>query len=228
MREASKTQDIRPLNFSDEYLSGRVLDIGAGDDLVCAWAEGFDLIHGDANRIDQYFEPNTFDSVHSSHCLEHMIDPIKALMGWWAVLKPNGYLILVVPHEDLYEQTIWPSIFNADHKSTFRLNQKESWSPVSYDALEICANLPNQQIISAEIHDNHYDYSLQYKGGMNYCKKKPVFTKWLLSLAKRLPFIGDSLKRLTCGLLVNRYQFPIDQTLGKASAQIQIVVKKLA
>ena len=227
MREASKTRDIRPSNFADTYMSGRVLDIGAGDDLVCEWAEAFDLIHGDANRIDAYFEPNTFDAIHSSHCLEHMNEPIKALAGWWSILKPNGYLILVVPHEDLYEQTIWPSIFNSDHKSTFRLNKQDSWSPVSYDALEICSNLPNQEIISAEIHDSHYDYSLQYKGGMNYCKKKPVHTKWLLSLAKRLPLIGHLLKKLTYRLLVNKYQFPIDQTLENASAQIQIIVKKI-
>jgi hypothetical protein len=38
MREASKTRDIRPSNFADTYMSGRVLDIGAGDDLVCEWA----------------------------------------------------------------------------------------------------------------------------------------------------------------------------------------------
>src|SRR4051794_2701011 len=111
MHEASKTNVLRSRDFPEKFLRGRVLDIGAGSDLVCSWAECFDKGNGDANTIDKYFEPNTFDCVHSSHCLEHMIDPVSALASWWSILKPGGFLIIVVPDEDLYEQRIWPSLF---------------------------------------------------------------------------------------------------------------------
>ena len=34
-------------------------NIGAGGDLVRAWAESFDVDKGDANTIGKYFEPGT-------------------------------------------------------------------------------------------------------------------------------------------------------------------------
>ncbi len=49
MDEASKTNAIRKPDFFTKYLGGRVIDIGAGPDLVCEWAERFDIEDGDAN-----------------------------------------------------------------------------------------------------------------------------------------------------------------------------------
>jgi len=227
MREASKTNLVRPLDFSKKYLSGRVLDIGAGGDLVCTWAESFDVDKGDANTIDKYFEPETFDSIHSSHCLEHMINPVSALVGWWSILKRGGFLILVVPDEDLYEQTIWPSAFNSDHKSTFRLDKPTSWSLLSYELRSMCGNLPNSEIVSAEIQDANYDHSLRFPLGIAYKKRKPLYIKWSLSVAKRIPVVGRQAKRFLERKLV-KYGFAVDQTAGDALAQIQIIVRKMA
>ncbi len=227
MREASKTNLVRPLDFSKKYLSGRVLDIGAGGDLVCTWAESFDVDKGDANTIDKYFEPETFDSIHSSHCLEHMINPVSALAGWWSILKRGGFLILVVPDEDLYEQTIWPSAFNSDHKSTFRLDKPTSWSLLSYELRSMCGNLPNSEIVSAEIQDANYDHSLRFPLGIAYKKRKPLYIKWSLSVAKRIPVVGRQAKRFLERKLV-KYGFAVDQTAGDALAQIQIIVRKMA
>jgi SAM-dependent methyltransferase len=227
MREASKTRLVRPPDFSKKYLSGRVLDIGAAGDLVCAWAESFDLDNGDANAIDKYFEPETFDSIHSSHCLEHMVNPVSALAGWWSILKPGGFLILVVPDEDLYEQTIWPSAFNSDHKSTFRLDKPSSWSPLSYELRSICENLANSEIVSAEIQDSNYDHSLRLPSGIAYKKRKPLYIKWSLSIAKRIPIVGRRATRFLQRKLV-KHGFAVDQTSGDALAQIQIIVRKTA
>src|SRR5437660_6896423 len=110
--EARKTNALRGPAFIERYLSGRVIDIGAGNDLVAPHAERFDIDDGDANLITRHRAAGAYDAVHSSHCLEHMHDPAAALAEWWALVKPGGYLIVVVPHEDLYEQGIWPSIFN--------------------------------------------------------------------------------------------------------------------
>ena len=38
-----------------------------------------------------------FDAVWSHHCLEHIPDPIGALMKWRSLLKPGGQLFLTVP-----------------------------------------------------------------------------------------------------------------------------------
>jgi len=53
MNETSKTNALRGPGFADQYLKGRVLDIGCGTDIVCAWAQPFDVEHGDAQRISQ-------------------------------------------------------------------------------------------------------------------------------------------------------------------------------
>ena len=56
MEEAKKTNEIRGEDFNKKYLSGKVIDIGAGNDLVCIEAEGFDQKEGDANHITMYRE----------------------------------------------------------------------------------------------------------------------------------------------------------------------------
>jgi SAM-dependent methyltransferase len=40
-----------------------------------------------------------YDFLLSSNCLEHVANPIKALMAWRRVLKPGGVMILVLPNK---------------------------------------------------------------------------------------------------------------------------------
>ena len=157
--ESTKTRNVRSSDFIEKYFNKDVLDIGGGNDPVVKHAEVFDLKDGDAQHIIKYKEIETYHCVHSSHCLEHMEDVPLALKQWWQLVRPGGYMIIVVPHEDLYEQRCWPSIFNEDHKATFRINQNSSWSPISYDLLELCQNLPDSTVIEIEtaIHDLKYD-----------------------------------------------------------------------
>jgi SAM-dependent methyltransferase len=42
----------------------------------------------------------TYDFVLSSHTLEHIANPIRALSEWMRVLKDAGVLVLVLPHKD--------------------------------------------------------------------------------------------------------------------------------
>ena len=160
MFEATKTRSIRGDVFERKYFSGSVLDIGCGPDIVVPHARPFDIEHGDANLVLNYLPPESFDCVHSSHCLEHMRDPPRALAQWWALVRPGGYLIIVVPDEDLYEQGIWPSAFNSDHKATFRLDRPSSWSPVSHDLRALVAALPSSEVIECSIQDQGYDRKL--------------------------------------------------------------------
>jgi SAM-dependent methyltransferase len=224
MQEASKTNKVRGELFIQNYLQGRVLDIGAGNDLVCSWAQSFDLQHGDANNIQNHLSKGSFDTVHSSHCIEHMHDPVKALNNWWSLVKPGGFMILVAPDEDLYEQGIWPSFFNPDHKHTFRLDKSTTWSPVSYELRQLCAALPGSQILSADIQSEHYDDRLRFRADTKPRKiRHPI--KLVISIVKRIPMLGNKLHHWFESKLVP-YGYPFDQTRGLALAQIQIVIKK--
>jgi SAM-dependent methyltransferase len=41
-----------------------------------------------------------YDFLISSNCLEHLANPLKAIGEWLRVLKPDGALLIVVPHKD--------------------------------------------------------------------------------------------------------------------------------
>lgn len=227
MDEAKKTNALRGEAFIKRYLSGTVIDIGAGKDLVCDNAERFDRDDGDANVISRFRPINHYDAVHSSHCLEHMHDPRAALKEWWLLLKPGGYMVVVVPDEDLYEQGIWPSMFNRDHKTTFRLDKPDkpdSWSKVSYDIRELVRALPDCEIISAEIQDARYDYSLRMKHG-DVRRKRGWWLRFAKSIGMRVPVVGHRLKIHFENLAV-RHGVPLDQTTRDALAQIQVVARK--
>ena len=161
--ESTKTRSVRTSKFINTFFGGSVIDIGAGNDPVVKHAEVFDLIHGDAQFIMNYREKESYDCVNSSHCLEHMHDVPAAFTQWWGLVKPGGYMVTVVPHEDLYEQGVWPSIFNSDHKATFRINKENTWSPSSYDITSLVGSIPNAILISVEVQDKNYDHSLQGK-----------------------------------------------------------------
>ncbi len=143
------------------WFAGEGIDIGAGPDGLHVWRSLFPLMKscrawdqkdGDAQRME-HVPDATFDFVHSSHCLEHMRDPVEALSNWWRILRPNGHLVVIVPDEDLYEQALWPSAFNSDHKRTFTLwkpsrhatveeyRAHASWSPASVNVLDLVTRL---------------------------------------------------------------------------------------
>jgi len=46
------------------------------------------------------FEDNKWDFVVSSHVLEHVWDPIKGIKEWIRVIKPGGYVFMIVPHKE--------------------------------------------------------------------------------------------------------------------------------
>lgn len=89
-----------------------------------------------------------------------MKNPPDALQRWWNLVKPGGYLIFLVPDEDLYEQGYWPSVFNHDHKFTFTLKKESSWPPVSINVLDLIQTLTNVQIIEVSEQNHFYDKSL--------------------------------------------------------------------
>jgi SAM-dependent methyltransferase len=225
MQEASKTRAVRGQEFSDKYFSGTVIDIGCGDDLVVPHAQPFDLIHGDANYISSYVPVSSFDCVHSSHCLEHMKDVPEAVRQWWSLVKPGGVMIIVVPEEELYEQGIWPPIFNPDHKATFKLKTSSKWLPTSYGVQELIESLPDAEILEIAIHDQGYDRTLKVNG-MNAMGRAARLVGRARRKAQRALSLSSRGFDKFCERIEWRLGSPIDQTLGNALAQIQVVARK--
>lgn len=124
MRETTKSRELMVREGYIQLLRGRGLDIGCGDDPIRPLNEpgnsvhGWDKAQGDAQYLNGVKDA-TYDWVYSSHCLEHMVNVVEALGNWLRVLKPGGYLQVVVPDYTLYEQLNWPSRYNSDHKHSF-------------------------------------------------------------------------------------------------------------
>ena len=189
-------------NFATKYFVGDGIDIGAGTDSwgnsdglgqyaqqfpLIRTCRGWDIEDGDAQFMASVPD-NSFNFVHSSHCLEHMHNPYEALQHWFRILKPGGHLVVTIPDEDLYEQggTVQPdgtfhSNYNGDHKFTFTLHKHTSWSPVSINVFTLLANLPgNAQPIRVQLLENTFQYHLHrhdQTGGIAECAIEFVVRK---------------------------------------------------
>lgn len=221
MNESSKTRTLRGAN-NDMFFNGVGIDIGAGLDAVHPNAEPFDMQHGDANVITDFRKVSSYDFVYSSHCLEHMIDPLIAISQWGKLLKPNGFMVIIVPHEDLYEQGQWPSLFNDDHKWCFRIGSYNSWSPKSVNIFDL-VDFNLFEIYSLEVHTNNLAVDLLAKKG-DFIHRNHFIESYFYRICL-FPYIGDIIKRMF-GKILRYFNIPIDQTRINALAQLQIVLRR--
>ncbi len=171
MKECSKSipRRLANSNFINYYFVGEGLDIGGKPDPLCLYSSLFcqmesvrtwDWEDGDAQFLAS-LDNESFDFVHSSHCLEHMVDPFEALTNWFRVLKPSGHLIVTIPDEDMYEQGVFPSTFNLDHKWTYSIYKPSSWSSKSVNVIDLLTSLGEQaDIIKIEQLIATYRYDL--------------------------------------------------------------------
>ncbi len=171
MKECSKSisRRLANANFLTRYFVGHGLDIGGKPDPLALYVELFprakairtwDLEDGDAQFLEGIAD-QSYDFVHSSHCLEHLINPTEGMHNWFRVLKPGGHLIVTVPDEDLYEQGTFPSTFNKDHKWTFTIFKHDSWSGSSINLIDLVNALGSAaEIVKVELLDSTYRYRL--------------------------------------------------------------------
>lgn len=171
MHETSKAiqRRLHDSRFASRYFVGQGIDIGAGPDALGQYAAQFPLLRscrswdvndGDAQLLATIADAS-LDFAHSSHCLEHMRDPREALHHWLRVLKPGGHLVVLVPDEDMYEQGIFPSTFNGDHKWTFTMHKARTWSPKSVNVMALLGALADRaQTIKVEQLDATFRFGL--------------------------------------------------------------------
>lgn len=219
MDETSKSRQYwGPLEWS--VLKGRGIDIGCGPDPITSEARAFDVQDGDANVITRYVHEQ-FDFVYSSHCLEHMHEPRKALLEWWQLVRPGGHLFFIVPDEDLYEQGVFPSRFNRDHKATFSICKARSWSPVSHNVLDLARELPGGRLVSLVLQDQGYDRRLLRHGATGGPIARFAARQYR-SLSRRARLRVRAVERFL------ERRVPVDQTSTHgACAQIQCIIQKV-
>ena len=123
--ELSKETYARKIadGFFDRYLAAKaILDIGYKGGLdgivpIVPPAIGIDVDYPGYDGKKLPFPDESQDAIYASHCLEHIKDYPGALReSYRATTKIGGYLVIVVPHQHLFERRLdLPSRWNADH-----------------------------------------------------------------------------------------------------------------
>jgi SAM-dependent methyltransferase len=169
MNETSKAviRRMHDARFATTYFVGDGVDIGCGPDSLGRYRHLFplmtsvtpwDLVHGDAQAM-RHVPDESFDFVNSSHCLEHLVDPRVALDNWIRITRKGGHLVVTVPDEDLYEQGVFPSTYNSDHKWTFTIAKSASWSPRSVSIAWLLGRLSDRvQVLKIGLEDRGFAY----------------------------------------------------------------------
>jgi SAM-dependent methyltransferase len=111
--------------FFARYMQGHGAEIGFAGYIegcvpILENCDGFELGMPGYDGVHLPYHDGEIDYVYSSHCLEHIYNWVPVIQEWFRVIRPNGHIITVVPHRDLYEKKMdLPSRFNADHKRFF-------------------------------------------------------------------------------------------------------------
>jgi SAM-dependent methyltransferase len=172
MQETSKAliRRLHDVRFANTYFVGNGIDIGCGPDPLTKYSQQFplmtgikewDVADGDAQVMANAAD-DSYDFVHSSHCLEHMRDPYEAFDNWLRICKPGGHIITTIPDEDLYEQGVWPSTHNGDHKTSWTILKDASWSPNSINLLEFLYQYKDKiEVLKVELINGAFIYNVQ-------------------------------------------------------------------
>jgi SAM-dependent methyltransferase len=109
--------------FFERYMSGpNVMEVGYKGYLgatvpIVPQAIGVDVGYPGYEGARFPFADGSFDAIYSSHCFEHIGDWLGVLRDWYRLLKVGGFLVIVVPHQLLFERKrSLPSPINPDHK----------------------------------------------------------------------------------------------------------------
>ena len=80
------------------FCKGPGLDVGASRWPISGQAKRIELTDGgDAMKLPE----GKFPFVFSSHCLEHLVDPVAALKHWKTRIQDGGVLFLYLPHPEM-------------------------------------------------------------------------------------------------------------------------------
>lgn len=112
----SECAKLRP--YLERYCNGCGLEVGSGGDAIVSHAITMDLpddkryanictmpinLKGDCRDL-YWFRNDVLDWLSNSHTLEDFPNTVEVMKEWTRVIKPNGYLVLNLPHEMKYRE----------------------------------------------------------------------------------------------------------------------------
>lgn len=107
-----------------------------------------DVLH-DLNKYPYPFQDNSLDCIYASHILEHLANRQKAIKELWRILKPNGQLVVRVPHctsvgaSNSDHLTPWNSgAFNCNVNSEW-YGAKGQYPPLQLNSIRLFNSLPD-------------------------------------------------------------------------------------
>jgi SAM-dependent methyltransferase len=107
LKSGNACRFIAPI--ASEFCKGTGFDVGGGLWPLAGSVPVDVQMGGDAMALPCECQ---VDYVFSSHCLEHLPDPVGALLHWKSRIKPGGVLFLYLPHPDM---TYWRPTRNRKH-----------------------------------------------------------------------------------------------------------------
>jgi SAM-dependent methyltransferase len=136
-----------------------------------------------------YIEDEQYDFAISSHCLEHIANPIKALKTWRRVVKKGGLIIVIVPEKKYtFDHRRSVTTFshllddyknNMDEKDLTHLDEILQYHDLSRDIR--AGNLSQfkerclKNFINRAMHHHVFDLDVMKKL-FNYCKISTIHT----------------------------------------------------
>lgn len=152
-----------------KYLKGHGIDVGCGTNRLSnkilsidqqpnkKYAHA-DIVHDcynlDIKKPKEFnghlftFENNTLDFVFSSHCLEDFNEIPPVFMNWWKKIKPNGYMILLLPD---MENNRYPKVGDSKGNPAHKTNVGKNYITNMLKSLKIeyeiiqCDTLPHDK-----------------------------------------------------------------------------------
>jgi SAM-dependent methyltransferase len=210
--------------FFEKFLSGsNILDIGykGGDpdaEPITETAVGVDLDFPSYDGRRLPFADESQDAVFASHCLEHIEEYQMVLAEWYRVLKSGGYMIVAVPHRDLYERKAnLPSFFNGSHKRFY--------TPATLlDEIEVSLPPGGYRVRSLRDIDDGFDYSIPPKVHAKGCYEIELV---LQKIAK--PPYADSLRpKLFASKLIELYAALLSEIIASERRGASTKSKRLS
>jgi SAM-dependent methyltransferase len=109
-------QYIAPIAL--QFCRGKGLDVGAGK-WPLPTSMPIDMVF---NSDAMMLPVGQFDYIFSSHCLEHLENPVAALEHWKSRIRPGGVLFLYLPHPDM---EYWLPQNNRKHLHSWRPDEMQ-------------------------------------------------------------------------------------------------------
>lgn len=167
----------------------KILDLGCGKRKVkgsigmdISSQSDADVIH-DLNKFPYPFKKNTFNTIHSYDCLEHLDDVIKVMEEIHRIAKPEAKVFITVPHFSSHN-------FYSDltHQHPFAVRSFDFFSPDESSVIKYYQPKIQFRIISKKIEPNRFIFKL----GKKWVKIRNRPLHFLINLS---PLIQDIYER---------------------------------